>query len=82
MSNKTFCFKDNESKGAKNSKERIIVAFLTNAIGEKENILVIGKSAKPRCFKNLDIKRLPVYYYNNKKAWMTSKIFEDFFLKN
>lgn len=51
MSNKTFCFKDNESKGAKNSKERIIVAFLTNAIGEKENILVIGKSAKPNVLK-------------------------------
>jgi hypothetical protein len=33
-------------------------------------------SAKPRCFKN--IKKLPVTYYANSKAWMTSEIFKDF----
>ena len=36
--------------------------------------LVIGKSANPRCFKN--IKKLPLPYESNKKAWMTGTIFE------
>lgn len=34
---------------------------------------MIGKSAKPRCFKN--VKTLPVVYASNKKAWMTSDLF-------
>jgi len=36
--------------------------------------LLIGKSAKPRCFK--DIKIYPLDYKSNKKAWMTSALFE------
>ena len=41
----------------------------SNASGtEKLPLFVIGKSAKPRCFKNA---RLPVEYAANKKAWMT-----------
>jgi hypothetical protein len=39
--------------------------------GEMEKPLVIGKAAKPRCFKNLDICNLPVILRNNKKAWIT-----------
>jgi hypothetical protein len=34
---------------------------------------VIGKSSKPRCFK--DVKKLPVKYDANIKAWMTTEIF-------
>ena len=41
---------------------------------KKRKLLVIGKSKKPRCFKN--IQTLPVNYKANKKAWMTSKLFE------
>ena len=39
--------------------------------------LVIGKAAKPRCFQNLDIRKLPVEWRSNKKAWMTSQIMEE-----
>nr|XP_006818922.1 PREDICTED: tigger transposable element-derived protein 6-like [Saccoglossus kowalevskii] len=39
---------------------------------------VIGKAAKPRCFKNIDPKTLPVYWNSNKKAWMTSALFEEY----
>ena len=47
-----------------------------NADGsEKLPLLVIGKSLKPRCFKN--VKKLPVEYRANKRAWMTSKIFTE-----
>ncbi|CAG5006804.1 unnamed protein product [Parnassius apollo] len=42
--------------------------------GEKRKFLVIGKAKKPRCFKN--VKTLLVDYEANKKAWMTSEIFE------
>jgi hypothetical protein len=31
--------------------------FCVNLIGEFEKPLIIGKYKKPRCFKNLDIKR-------------------------
>jgi hypothetical protein len=34
---------------------------------EKLPLLVIGRSAKPRCFKNANV---PVQYEANKKAWM------------
>ena len=38
---------------------------------------MIGKAAKPRCFRNLDIRKLPVEWRSNKKAWMTSQIMEE-----
>lgn len=41
---------------------------------EKFPMLVIGKSANPRCFKN---KEVPVKYRANSKAWMTGDIFEE-----
>ena len=46
---------------------------------EKLPLLVIGKSLRPRCMKN--VKNLPVDYTANKKAWMTSTIFENWLRK-
>jgi hypothetical protein len=46
-------------------------------VGEIENPLVVGKAAKPRCFKNLRINNLPVICRNNKKAWMTAATIEE-----
>ena len=40
---------------------------------EKLPLLVIGKSKKPRAFKN---KNIPLPYKANKKAWMTAEFFE------
>jgi len=37
---------------------------------EKLEPFVIGKSQKPRCFKN--VKKLTVIFKANKNAWMTS----------
>ncbi|CAI6353251.1 unnamed protein product [Macrosiphum euphorbiae] len=42
---------------------------------DKKKLLIIGKSAKPRCFKNIKITNLPVSYLSNKNAWMTAEIF-------
>lgn len=45
----------------------------------KLKLLVVGKTKKPHCFKNA---RLPpkdeLIYKNNKKAWMTVAIFEEY----
>jgi hypothetical protein len=37
---------------------------------DKQVSIVIGKSSKPRCFK--DVKKLPIKYRANSKAWMTT----------
>jgi len=46
-------------------------------LGEMEKPLVIGKTAKPQCFWNLCIRKLPVEWRYNKEAWMTSQIMEE-----
>jgi hypothetical protein len=38
--------------------------------------IVIGKSPKPRCFKN--VKKLPIKDHTNNKAWKTTDIFSSF----
>lgn len=60
--------------GGKKSKLRLTVAFFVNALGEKEKPIVIWKSAKPRCFKNVNKAQLPVSYFNQDKAWMSGEI--------
>jgi hypothetical protein len=47
----------------------------------KKKLLVIGKGAKPRCFKGLKMDSLPVEYYANKNVWMTSEIFKKWLMK-
>jgi len=46
-----------------------------SATGEKLEMFVIGKSKKPRCFKN--VKHLPCRYRAQKKSWMTGDLFEE-----
>ena len=74
LPNKTLCFKNEPCHGGKHSKDRVTVLVGANADGsEKLPLLVIGKSKKPRCFKN--VNSLPVVYDASKKAWMNSTIF-------
>lgn len=40
---------------------------------------MIGKSKKPRAFKNLNLNALPVNYYAQKSAWMNQTIFTNWF---
>ena len=64
----------------KNSKERITLLIGANMDGsEKLPLIMIGKSVNPRCFKNFKSK--PVDYRANKKAWMTTDIFQDWLLQ-
>lgn len=72
---RTFKFKGEKLSGVKTSKERITVLVAANMTGSiKRKLLVIGKSKSPRCFKN--VKSLPVNYEAQRKAWMTSELFE------
>ena len=48
--------------------------LVTVSMAGEKLLLVIGKSANPKCFKN--IKKLLLPYKSNKKAWMTAAIFE------
>ena len=54
LPNKTLCLKTETCASGKRSKEKLTVALCVNMIGEFEKPLVIGKSKKPRCFKNID----------------------------
>ncbi|GFT74987.1 tigger transposable element-derived protein 6 [Trichonephila clavipes] len=73
---KTFIFKKEKCHGGKHSKERLTVLLAVNRDGsEKITPLVIGKSAKPRCFKG--INSFLTKYRSNKKAWMTTELFNE-----
>lgn len=73
LPDKTTTFKGDTCIARKRSKERVTVLLATNMTGtERLPLLVIGKAQK--CFEN--VRRLPVYYQANKKALMTSGIFQ------
>ena len=75
---KSFYTKGEKPGGAKKSKERVTVSMCTNMNGDTEMITLIGKSRRPRCFKNIDVASLPVHYRWNKKGWMTNDLFNCF----
>ena len=80
LPDKTLHMKGEHCSGGKKSKERITVLICANMTGtEKLSLLVIGKFAKPRCFKN--VRTLPVQYEANRKAWMISDLFSSWLTK-
>jgi len=80
MPEHTYLFKNKSAKGFKSSKERVTVLCCVNMKGEKRDLLVIGKSKNPRCFKG--VRSLSVdYYYSNANAWITNVIFKDWLVK-
>ena len=53
--------------GTKVRKERITFMPLVNAAGDVEwPLLVIGKSEKPRAFKNINTSDLGISYHSNR----------------
>ncbi|GFY13006.1 tigger transposable element-derived protein 6 [Trichonephila clavipes] len=73
---KTFTIKKEKCHGGKHSKERLTILLTVNMDGsEKITPLVIGKSAKPRCFKGTN--SFPTKYRSNKKSWMTTELFNE-----
>lgn len=67
--------------GIKQLKSRLTVALCSNSDGSyKTKPLVIGISKSPRCFTGFNISNY-VTYYNNRKAWMTTEIFQNWLKK-
>ncbi|CAE1278432.1 Tigger transposable element-derived protein 4 [Acanthosepion pharaonis] len=66
---------EEQSNGTKVPKDRLTMLQFTNMDDSEKQAVVVGKSAKPRCFKN--VKTLPFSYFANRKAWMTSQLFTD-----
>ena len=76
-----FGEKGSKCHGGKKAKQRLTIALIANAAGEKETPIVIWKSEKPRCFKGVKVDRLPVKYYSQIKAWMTGAIMDQVLAK-
>lgn len=77
LPNKSLAFKGEKCHGGKYSKDRITVVPICNSTGtHKLPLIVIGKSQHPHCFgSKKNTVDLPVDYYWNKNAWMTTNIF-------
>ena len=76
----TMAFRDEDVRGGKKAKERVTLLVGASMTGEKLPLFMIGRYARPRCFK--DVKQLPIRMYrSNKKAWMTSTLFEEWITK-
>lgn len=69
-----------KTHGFKQSKDRVTLLLTVNKTGShKLKPLVIGRYNNPRCLKNVNRSTLPVEYTHSKNAWMTSRLFEDWF---
>ncbi|XP_067134723.1 tigger transposable element-derived protein 4-like [Centruroides vittatus] len=79
MPNSNSMFKQEGVKGFNSFEEHITVLCCANMSGEKQRLLVIGKTKNPRCFKG--VKHLPVDYCWSVDAWMTTTIFNNWLVK-
>lgn len=74
LPNRTLALSHERCSGRKASKERFTVLFCANMDGsDKRRLFVIGRSARPRCFKKREC--LPITYKANRKSWMTRELF-------
>ena len=80
LPSRTPATKGETCSGDKIPKERITLMVAAKMNGtEKLPLLAIGKFERPRCMKN--VKSLPAVWKANRKAWMTSQIFEEWVRK-
>ena len=63
----------------KKSRVKLTGMAAGSATGEKLPMFVTWKSKNLCCFKN--VKHLPCEYKSQKKSWMNSEIFEEWFRK-
>lgn len=78
LPDRTLALKGSDCRGGKLAKERLTVLLACSSAGEKYKLLIVGKSENPRCFKGVKKSNLPAFYASNRKAWMTSAIFDEF----
>ncbi|GBM31219.1 hypothetical protein AVEN_193349-1 [Araneus ventricosus] len=77
LPDKTLCFQREKCSGGKISKKCLTILLCCNMLGKSETPLVIRKASKPRCFKNIDVRKPNVSWNSNKKEWMTTEIMSD-----
>ena len=61
------------------AKQQNSWAFFVNAAGDKEDPIVIGKSTKPRCFRNMNDMKRPYncHYFANQKPWIYAEVMNE-----
>jgi hypothetical protein len=69
-------YANKDLRGTKKSKQRLTVLVGASLSGEKLPLLVIGKSAKPRCLAN--VSSYPTMYRSQPSAWMDSNLFIEY----
>ncbi|XP_071107261.1 jerky protein homolog-like [Haliotis cracherodii] len=80
LPDKTLGTKEDKQTGFKSAKQRVTVLLTCNKPGmHKLKPLVIGSAQNPRCFHHVNREALPTHYSASANAWMTAKIFEDWF---
>ena len=79
---RSYIAKETIVKGKKVYKAGVTVLVGISANGFKFKPLVIGASKDPRCFMGINCTTLPVVYVNQASAWMTSEIFQTYFLEH
>ena len=71
---------EGRAEGRKKSKDRVTINACANVTGSiKLPLLVIGESARPRCFRDINISDLNVTYRSLKNVWVDSALFLDWF---
>ncbi|GFT95551.1 tigger transposable element-derived protein 1 [Trichonephila clavipes] len=70
------------ASGFKAAKDRVTLLLCSNASGDRMlKPLLVNRSLKPRALKGKDLNTLPVHWMANKKAWVTTAIFTEWFNK-
>lgn len=83
MPNRTYIAQtEKKAGGFKVAKDRVILLFCSNASGDKiMKPLLVNKSLRPRALKGKELNKLPVHWMANRKAWVTTAVFTDWFHK-
>ena len=76
-------YHEKSAPGFEKAKDCLTVLDCTNVTGtHKLKPVLIGKSAKPRCFKHANMDVLPVIYKSQRNTWMNLEIFTKWFKKD
>ena len=76
-----FNMKSSQCRDGKMKKQMFAIALIANAAGERESAIVVWKVEKSRCFKVVDVSKLPVHWYCQTKALVTGEILDDVLTK-
>ncbi|GFU78117.1 tigger transposable element-derived protein 1, partial [Trichonephila clavipes] len=82
MPTQPHCKVGKTASGFKAAKDRVTLLLCSNASGDRMlKPLLVNRSLKPRALKGKDLNTLPVHWMANKKAWVTTAIFTEWFNK-